>query len=136
MIDEPAEIKVPEGTILNIPKKGSVKASSGTSTKASTGTSTKASTGTSTKVNRTEVDGSLFLGWLDVPMCILNKAFSGGQTRKLRNGTRIFPPTIAKGRADKNVEPIIVINEVKFVVDEPEIYQEKPALKRRAQANY
>lgn len=136
MIDEPAEIKVPEGTILNIPKKGSVKASSGTSTKASTGTSTKASTGTSTKVNRTEVDGSLFLGWLDVPMCILNKAFSGGQTRKLRNGTRIFPPTIAKGRADKNVEPIIVINEVKFVVDEPEIYQEKPALKGRAQANY
>jgi DNA polymerase III psi subunit len=136
MIDEPAEIKVPEGTVLNIPKKGNVKASSGTSTKASTGTSTKASTGTSTKVNETEVDGSLFLGWLDVPKCILNKAFSGGQTRKLRNGTRIFPPTIAKGNADKTVEPIIVINEVKFVVDEPEIYEEKPALKGRAHANY
>ncbi len=136
MIDEPAEIKVPEGTVLNIPKKGNVKASSGTSTKASSGTSTKASTGTSTKVNETEVDGSLFLGWLDVPMCILNKAFSGGQTRKLRNGTRIFPPTIAKGKADKNVEPIIVINEVKFVVDEREIYEEKPALKGRAHANY
>jgi hypothetical protein len=136
MIDEPAEIKVPEGTELDMPKKGSIKASSGTSTKASTGTSTKASTGTSTKAIRTVVDGTVFVGWLDVPMCILNKAFSGGQTRKLRNGTRIFPPTPAKGETDKDVEPVIVINEVKFVVDEPESYEEKPALKGRAHANY
>jgi hypothetical protein len=133
MIDEPAEIKVPEGTVLDIPRKGSVKASSGTSTKASTGTSTKASTGTSTKAIST-ADGTVFLGSLDVPTCILNKAFSGGQTRKLRNGTRIYPPTPAEGQTDKDVEPVIVINEVKFVVDEPENYEEKPALKARAHA--
>lgn len=135
MIGEPAEIKVPEGTELDMPRKGSVKASSGTSTKASSGTSTKASTGTSTKAIRT-VDGNVLVGWLDVPMCILNKAFSGGQTRNLRNGTRIYPPKPARGETEKDVEPIIVINEVKFVVDEPEIYEEKPALKRRAQANW
>lgn len=135
MIGEPAEIKVPEGTELDMPRKGSVKASSGTSTKASTGTSTKASTGTSTKAIRT-VDGNVVVGWLDVPLCILNKAFSGGQRRKLRNGTRIYPPTPAKGETEKDVEPIIVINEVKFVVDEPESYEEKPALKGRAHANY
>jgi Clostripain family len=135
MIREPAEIKVPEGTELDMPKKGNVKASTGTSTKASTGTSTKASTGTSTKAIRT-VDGNVSVGCLDVPMCILNKAFSGGETRKLRNGTRIYPPRPAKGETEKDVEPIIVINEVKFVVDKPEIYEEKPALKGRAQANY
>ena len=71
-----------------------------------------------------------------MPTCILNKAFSGGQTKKLRNGTRIYPPQPARGETENDVEPIIVINEVKFVVDEPKIYEEKPALKARAHANY
>jgi predicted RNA methylase len=81
------------------------------------------------------VDGKAVVEWLDVPMCILNKAFSGGKTRQLRNGTKIRPPEPRNGQTEEDVEPIIVINEVKFVVEEPEIYEEKPALKARAHAN-
>lgn len=142
VIEEPAEIRVPEGTELDMPRKGSVKASSGTSTKASSGTSTKASTGTSTKAIIRGADGEAKVMWLDVPMCTLKEAFSGGRQagsreriRELRNGTRIHPPKPGPGRKKEDIEPIIVINEVKFVVDAPEGEEEKPALKARAHAN-
>ncbi len=127
-----AEIRVPEGTELDMPKRGIVKASSGTSTKASTGTSTKASTGTSTKASTgtstkastgtstkaiRRVDGKAVVEWLDVPACILNKAFSGGKNRKvLSSGTKIKPPEPRNDQRVEDVEPIIVIDDVKFVV--------------------
>jgi Clostripain family len=126
MMDEPTQIKVPEGTELDMPKRGNVKASSGTSVKASSGTSTKASSGTSTKAIRTE-NGVGVVGWLDVPNCVLNKSFSGGETRNLKNGTRIHPPAPEKGQSLEDVEPIIVINDVKFVVDESEAEPKKLA---------
>ncbi len=135
-----AEIRVPEGTELNMPRRGIVKASTGTSTKASTGTSTKASTGTSTKASTgtstkastgtstkastgtstkgiRRVGEELVVEWLDVPKCTLDQPFlSGKNRRELSSGTKIKPPKPAETKTVEQVEPIIVIDDVKFVV--------------------
>jgi hypothetical protein len=99
IIEESAEIRVPDGTRLNVPRKGTI------AVKASTGTRTKVSTGTSTKV-QVGNDHNTVSSWLDVPACTLSMPFSGGHSLELKNGTRITPPA--------NGEPIVVINEVNF----------------------
>lgn len=136
-----AEIRVPENTELDMPRRGIVKASTGTSTKASTGTSTKASTGTSTKASTgtstkaiRRAGGKIFVEWLDVPRCILNQPFSSAKeqiTVDLNSGTKIKPPKPRDGQTPEQVEPIIVIDDVKFVVvksaeafQDPTLFQE------------
>ena len=139
-----AEIRVPDGTELDMPKRGIVKASTGTSTKASTGTSTKASTGTSTKASTgtstkastgtstkastgtstkaiRRIGADVTQEWLDVPKCTLSQPFLGGKNRReLSSGTKIKPPKPGKDQSGKEqveeVEPIIVIDDVRFVV--------------------
>jgi hypothetical protein len=71
------KVKIPGDTDLNIPKKGTVKASTGTPTKLPTGTIVGKTSGASTPIA------------IRVPACTLREPSAGNATTQLSEGTRI-----------------------------------------------